>query len=63
LKPELLDHNQEISMGSKDGGLIDKWLWNKQDTCFVLDTDQVGSLRGLALKGSISIVRMDRASE
>ena len=56
------EHNQEISMSSKDGGSIDKWLWNKQDICFVLDTDQVGSLRGLALKGSISIARMDGAS-
>ena len=50
-------------MRSKDGGLIDKWLWNKQDTCFVLDTDQVGNHRGLTLKGSILIARMDRASE
>jgi hypothetical protein len=50
-------------MSLKDGGSIDKWLWNKQDTCFVLDTDQVGSHHGLVLKGSISIARMDKASE
>ena len=48
-------------MSSKDGGLIDKWLWKKQDTCFVLDTDQVGGHRGLALKGSTSIARTDWA--